>query len=463
MFIDREKELGELNKLYEDDRFQFVVVYGRRRVGKTFLLLEFCKDKPCIFFTAKETSERDMLEGFSQSVFSFFGLKGLTSFDSWEKAFQFLAGRARNERLVVVLDEFPYMVNSSKSLPSTLQKLIDHELSNTRLFLIVCGSSMSFMEKEILSYKSPLYGRRTGQLLVEPFDFFNARKFFPKYSFDEQVVVYGVLGGIPQYLKAFDQEKDVYENIRSQILSKTSFLYEEPMFLLRQELREPSTYNSIIEAIATGSSTLNQISTKVGMENDKCAKYLSSLIALRIVKKSYPVTERKGRRNSIYTLNDNFFEFWYRFVFPNKELIDMERIDVVLEEKIKPQMSTYLGNTFEQICREFLIRMNGLGKLPFVFERIGKWWGNNPIKKRQEEIDILAYSRDHALFAECKWQNKKAGLETLERLFERSSFFDFKYKYYAIFSKSGFTSELEEMASHAKNIMLYSTEEIEKA
>ncbi|HCZ06688.1 MAG TPA: hypothetical protein DHV12_06105 [Thermotogae bacterium] len=182
-----------------------------------------------------------------------------------------------------------------------------------------------------------------------------------------------------------------------------------------------------------------------------------------MVKKSYPVTERKGRRNSIYTLNDNFFEFWYRFVFPNKELIDMERIDVVLEEKIKPQMSTYLGNTFEQICREFLIRMNGLGKLPFVFERIGKWWGNNPIKKRQEEIDILAYSRDHALFAECKWQNKKAGLETLERLFERSSFFDFKYKYYAIFSKSGFTSELEEMASHAKNIMLYSTEEIEKA
>ncbi|HCZ06689.1 MAG TPA: ATPase, partial [Thermotogae bacterium] len=236
MFIDREKELGELNKFYDEDRFQFVVVYGRRRVGKTFLLLEFCKDKPCIFFTAKETSERDMLEGFSQSVFSFFGLKGLTSFDSWEKAFQFLAGRARNERLVVVLDEFPYMVNSSKSLPSTLQKLIDHELSNTRLFLIVCGSSMSFMEKEILSYKSPLYGRRTGQLLVEPFDFFNARKFFPKYSFDEQVVVYGVLGGIPQYLKAFDQEKDVYENIRSQILSKTSFLYEEPMFLLRQEL-----------------------------------------------------------------------------------------------------------------------------------------------------------------------------------------------------------------------------------
>jgi len=347
----------ELDHFYTKPGFQFLVVYGRRRVGKTVLLMEFCKDKPCIFYTTKEASEKDVLENFSQSIFSFYGFEGLASFNSWEQAFLFLSERAKSKSTVLVLDEFPYMVNSSKSLPSVLQNLIDRQLGNSQLFLIICGLSMSFIEKEVLSYKSPLYGRRSGQLEVQPFDFFEARKFFPNYSFEDQLAAYGILGGIPQYLKTFNDRESIYENIRSQILNKTSFLYEEPIFLLRQELREPSTYNSIIEAIATGSTKLNQISTKVGIENDKCAKYLASLIELRIVKKIYPVTKKENRRNSLYKLNDNFFRFWYRFVFPNRSLIEMEKVEKVVEEKIKPYFSTYMGYTFEQVCK------------------IGKWLG----------------------------------------------------------------------------------------
>ncbi|WKV07641.1 ATP-binding protein [Thermoanaerobacterium sp. CMT5567-10] len=455
MFIGREYELETLNSLYNEDRFHFIVMYGRRRVGKTTLLTEFCKDKPSIFFVAEEYNDKIALESFSDKILLYFGLNGIVGkFESWEKAFLFLGQQAKDERLVVVIDEFPYIVNSNKSIPSILQNLIDHHLKDTKLFLIVCGSSMSFIEKEVLSYKSPLYGRRTSQLIVEPFNFFDSRKFFPSYSFEEQVIAYGVLGGIPQYLSIFDDKCNVYENIKTKILDKSSYLYEEPKLLLRQEVREPALYNSIIEAIATGSSKLNEISTKVGINTDKCSKYISTLIDLKILEKVTPIELKAKSRKSIYKIKDNFFRFWYRFVFNNKALIEQGLLDEVIENKIKMSMNDFLGLVYEEICIDYLKILNKNKKLPFIFEEIGKWWGNNPYKRREEEIDIVAINNDNIIFGECKWQNQKTDMAVLNGLIEKSSLFDYPNKYYVLFSKSGFTSEVANFASYSNNIIL---------
>ncbi|HHW58050.1 MAG TPA: ATP-binding protein [Clostridia bacterium] len=455
MFIGREYELETLNKLYNEDKFHFIVMYGRRRVGKTTLLTEFCKDKPSIFFVAEEYNDKIALESFSDKILSYFGLGGLVSrFESWEKAFLFLAQQAKDKRLVVVIDEFPYIVNSNKSIPSLLQNLIDHHLKDTKLFLIICGSSVSFIEKEVLSYKSPLYGRRTAQLVVEPFNFFESRKFFPNYNFENQVIAYGVLGGIPQYLNNFDNTKDVYENIKTKILDKASYLYEEPKLLLRQEVREPALYNSIIEAIAGGSSKLNEISTKVGVDSDKCSKYISTLIDLKILEKITPVDLKEKSRKSIYKIKDNFFRFWYRFVFTNKALIEQELIDEVLENKIKPFLNEFIGEVYEEICMDYLKILNKNKKLPFIFEKIGKWWGNNPYKKCEEEIDIVALDKNNIIFGECKWQNKKVDMTVLNNLIEKSTLFNYQNKYYVLFSKSGFTDDGINFAKHNNYVFL---------
>ncbi|WDU83040.1 ATP-binding protein [Caloramator sp. Dgby_cultured_2] len=335
-----------------------------------------------------------------------------------------------------------------------LQNLIDHHLKDTKLFIVVCGSSMSFIEKEVLSYKSPLYGRRTAQFFIEPFNFFTSTEFFPRYTFEENVAAYGILGGVPQYLRNFDDSLNIFENIKNKILDKTSYLFEEPKLLLKQEVREPALYNSIIEAIADGASKLNEISTKVGIENDKCAKYISTLIDLQIIEKITPIDIKENSRKSIYRIKDNFFRFWYRFVFYNKSLIEQGLIDFVIEEKIKPFMNDFLGLVYEDICLDYIKLLNRDKKLPFIAEKIGKWWGNNPYKKREEEIDIVALNKDNIIFGECKWKNQLVGMETLRDLMEKSTLFNHPNKYYILFSKSGFTDELVEYAKTNSNILL---------
>lgn len=455
MFVGRDYELNSLNKLYEENKFQLAVIYGRRRVGKTTLIKEFCKDKPNIFYVAEEYNDKIALENFSDKILTHFDMKAyISSFESWEKAFMYLGKQSKEERLIVVLDEFPYIVNSNKSIPSLLQNLIDHYLKDTKLFLIICGSSMSFIEREVLSYKSPLYGRRTAQYIIDPFDFFDSSKFFPKYNLEDCVKAYGILGGIPQYLSKFTDESNIQENIKRYILNKSSYLYEEPKNLLKQELREPALYNSIIEAIANGSTKLNEIATKVGENTDKCAKYIKTLLELRILRKETPAGEEGISRKSIYRLQDNLFKFWYRFVFDNVSLIEQEMIDHVYGEKIQPELSNYLGAVFEDICTEYLKRKNKKMELPFVFDKIGRWWGNNPIKKREEEIDILAINKQNALFGECKWTNSPVDMGVVNSLIEKSSILNYSQKYYIFFSKSGYTEEVRRLAGAGNNMFL---------
>ncbi|MEA1883951.1 MAG: ATP-binding protein [Thermotogota bacterium] len=461
MFIGRESELELLEKRYSENQFNLFIVYGRRRVGKTTLLKKFSENKPSIFFVGEENNDRLSLERFSATILDYYKLSTMIdSFGDWEKAFTFVAEKAMDQKLVLILDEFPFLARSNPSLPSLLQNLIDHQLKNTKLFLIICGSSMSFMEKEVLSYKSPLYGRRTGSLLVEPFGFDDSEKFFPEYSKEDRFRAYSILGGVPQYLEAFNSSVPLAENIKENILRKGSLLYNEPRFLTMQEFRNPSIYNSIIETVADGYTRLNEIASKIGEKPDKTSKYMTSLLDLKIIEKIYPVGHTKRSRKSIYRLKDHFFRFYYRFITKHFSLLEQGMIDHVYHRLISPCLSAFFGLSYEEVCREYLIRENTLMRLPFVFNEIGSWWGNNPIKKQEEEIDILAVNEKQCIVGECKWRNKKTGTDVFKRLVEKSQLLPYEKTYYYLFSKSGFEEKLIKEASDNEGLTLVEFQEL---
>lgn len=460
MFIGRENEIDVLEELYEEDKFQLVIMYGRRRVGKTSIITEFCKSKPNIFYVAQEYNNTTALKDFSHRVMEYQGLKaGGFKFDSWEDAFTYLGNLAQSDRIILAIDEFPYLAEANKSVPSILQNVIDHVLINSKLFIILCGSSMAFMEKEVLSYESPLYGRRTAQMRIEPFDYYESSKFFSKCDKVDQLINYGILGGIPQYLLEFDEEKSLEKNLRRNLVRKSSFLFSEPLNLLKQELREPMVYNSIIGAIAQGASRLNDIALKIGEKQDKCAIYIRALDELAIITKSIPAGEKHNSRKSIYSISDYLFRFWFKFIYTNMSSIEIGLEEIIIKNKILPEINHYMGHVFEDICKQFLIRKNKRGELPILFTNIGSWWGSNPIKKQEEEIDIIAYNDMEAIFAECKWKNELMDIKELDKLFERSNLFNTSKRYYALFSKSGFTEKLKERAK-SNNILLFSIEDL---
>jgi uncharacterized protein len=443
MFLGREKELNKLNNLYDSKGFQFVVMYGRRRVGKTTLLSEFAKGKTHLFYIAEEYSKDRALIDFSNQIYKLFDLEGLAPFLGWNEAFDFIIKKANQKRIVLIIDEYPYLVGSDKSISSILQNNIDHKFLKTNIFIVICGSSMSFMEKDVLSYKSPLYGRKTAELKIEPFNFFESCRFVSNFSIVNKIKTYSVLGGIPHYLKYFDDKKSIKDNILGIILNKGSVLYEEPKNILKQELREPMIYNTIIDAIATGASKMNEIVTKTKMEADKCSRYINSLIELKIIEKEHPLGE-KTTRKTIYKLSDNLFKFWYRFVFNNIGLTEQDESELLYDSVIELDWENYIGkNVFEDICKQYLWKLNKDRLLTFVFTDIGRWWGNNPKEKKQEEIDIIATNNSEAIFCECKWRNEKTGLEVFENLKKRAKLLSqYDPKKYIIFSKSGFSSTL---------------------
>lgn len=463
MFIGRNNEISELNRLYNSNKFEFAVVYGRRRVGKTTLLTEFCKDKDSIFYVAEEYNDKRNLENFSNTILTHFNMKGfIPDFTDWDMALKYVGKMAENKRIILVIDEFPYTATANKSIPSILQNIIDHYLKDTNLFLIICGSSMSFMEKEVLSYKSPLFGRKTAQFKIDPFDFFTSCEFFNNYSNDNKVLSYGILGGIPQYLDKFNYNLSIEENIKNSFFNKNSYFYDEPRNILKQELREPMFYNSIIEAIAKGSSKLNEISTKIGESSDKCSKYIKNLLELGILDKEIPLGEKETSRKTLYKIKDNMFRFWFKFVFGNTELIEQKKIDYIYENKVLPSISDYLGSVFEDICIQYLRRKNALDELPFIFESIGRWWGNNAIKKCEEEIDIICRNDTNIMFGECKWRNEPINMSVINSLMEKSNIFNVPNKHYIFFSKSGFKMDVIEFAKVNDSITLITLDDMLK-
>ena len=444
MFIGRKKELDKLERLYTNNRFEFVVIYGRRRIGKTTLIQEFCKGKKAIYSVGREANAQTNLENISRDIWHITmpEAENNTIFTSWENVFDYIGKYSADEQLVLVLDEYPYYAGTCPELSSILQAHIDHRLKNGKLFLILCGSSMSFMENQVLGYKSPLYGRRTAQFKLNPFSFKETQLMLDTFTNEEQAIFFSATGGIPEYVSHINSALSLKDNLIDLFFSDNGVLYEEPGNLLKQELREPSTYNDIISAIAKGASRLNEISTKTHIESNKCSKYITSLMALGIIKKEQPITENNSKK-TIYLLNDQMFRFWYSFVLDNMSRIISGDGHLIYEKIVLPQLTHYMGIAFENICKEYLSEQSSLENTPFYFQKLGRWWGNNAKEKRQEEIDILAFFEEKAAFCECKWKKEPVGLEVFQALVNKADLFpQFTEKYYYIFSKTGFTEEL---------------------
>jgi len=455
MFIGRKKELSGLNQRYKNGKFEFAVIYGRRRVGKTTLINEFIKDKEAIFYTGIEGNEKENLEGLSRSIYSISQDFSDTSssFASFQEALETVFKISEKRRIVFVIDEYPYIAASYKAISSILQILIDKYKDTSKMFLILCGSSISFMEDQVLGYKSPLFGRRTCQYKIKPFDFFEIRDYYSKFNNVDLAVIYGITGGIPHYMSLMNDNLSVEENIKLNFLTPNAYLFEEPTNLIKQECRDPAQYNSIIKAIATGSSRMSEICSKTGLDTGLATSYLNKLISLGIVKREIPFGTNSSRK-TIYTLEDSMFRFWYRFVPDNMAAISRGLTDIVYK-KIEQQLNSFMGGVFEEICKQYLWELNKQGKASVAFTDLGRWWGNDPKNKCEAEIDIMGIADEKsALFCECKWTNGKVDTSVLDALIEKSKLFSFTKVYLYLFAKTGFTKGCIDKANELGNVEL---------
>ena len=464
MFYCREKELGDLNKRYNNGNFECVVMYGRRRVGKTALIREFCKDKPTIFFSALNATAKENLDALSKAIFEKTNpqeMAGAPVYSSFDDAFASITRLAEKGRLIFVIDEYPYLAKADESVSSRLQHIIDKVWQNTGLFVILCGSSMSFMENQVLGYESPLYGRRTGQLKIQALNYREVTVFNPGLSCEEQALIYGITGGIPHYINKLNVCDSIDDALRENLFNTSGYLFEEPENLLKQELREPAVYNSVIAAIAGGASHSNEIATKVGIEAGICAKYLKVLVDLEILKKETPVTEKTGKK-TIYTIGDNFFRFWYRFVPRNMSAISAGRFERLYDVTVKKYLPEYMGLVFEKMCRDYLLRY--ADNLPVLISDAGQWWGSDAKNRKEVQIDIVGIPPEGSeyIIGSCKYRNEKIGTGELELLKEYAEVFGRGEKYhYYIFSKGGFTEGLKE-AAVKENVCLLTLEDMYK-
>lgn len=414
MFVGRERELAALGRMYDRPGFQMAVIYGRRRVGKTTLIDEFVRDKRVLYFTAQQKTPLQNLTLFAQTACRTYDLPYLSgSFRSWNEALEFVIGQERDSAhdapLIFVFDEFPYAAESDPSLPSILQIAIDHGFKETDVRLILCGSNEGFMESDVLGSKSPLYGRRTMQLRVRPFDYLDAAQMLPGLDPQKLVTYYVTFGGTPYYLSQIDLGVSYEDNVRGLMFSTSGMLYEEPLMLLRQELREPSRYNSVLDAVGRGYGTPSRIAEHSGINQNSVGKYLRTLSQLGIVSREAPFGEKMATsRNARYRMADPFFSFWYRFVSSSVSSIEEGAGDAVARYVTSGQaLNTYVGEQFERVCLQWLVRENAKGRLPFTALEFGRWWGTDPVAKERVDIDVIAGNTvDKALLVgECKWRN----------------------------------------------------------
>lgn len=456
MFYCREKEIRTMSQRFDKGNFECIVIYGRRRVGKTALINEFCKGKPAIYFSALNASAQENLEALSKAIYLYKnpGEVNAPVYQNYENALDAVTEIAKERRVVFVIDEYPYLAKSERSISSRLQHVIDHIWQNSRLFLILCGSSMSFMEYQVLGYESPLYGRRTAQFKVQALTYREVTAFHQGLCVEDQALLYGITGGVPHYINKLEVEGDLDEAVKENLLNTSSYLFEEPENLLKQELREPAIYNSVISAIAGGASHANEIATKVGLESGICAKYLRVLLELGILKKETPIMEKAGRK-TIYIIDDNFFRFWYRFVPGNMSAISAGRMEQIYERAIRPYFSDYMGLIFEKMCLEYLLRY--AQNLPILLSDAGQWWGTDPKTRKEVQIDIVGVPVEgqEYIIGSCKYKNTPVGVDELELLRQYASVFRQGCRFhYFIFSKGGFTKALRELSGQGEVTLL---------
>ena len=462
-FLGREKEILDLEKEYARDG-GFVVIYGRRRIGKTTLIKQFIKSKTAFYFLATKEVESQSMKRFAGVISRTTGNSVLqkAAFSDWLDLFQAVADYKPNEKKVLVIDEFPYLVKVNDSFPSILQNAWDEILKDSNVMLILCGSLISMMKKHALSYESPLYGRRTAQMRIAPLPFTTVYE-NQKLSFEEAAEQYSITGGVPKYMEFFSDGQPLYEQIKENVLSKNGFLYEEPNFLLTDEVQVPTNYFSIIKVIADGNHKLGTIAGILGLETSALTPYLKTLSELGFIEKQVPVTEKNAEktRKGLYFISDNFLRFWFRYVYPYKGELELDNTQISLDELDKDFKEKFVAFAYEDICKEIFARLCSDKAIDFTPSKIGSYWLND--KSGNTQIDVMAVDTvNKRLFAgECKYHNQPIDADVyfeLVKKVDNSSEIKSAFKgytvIYGVFSKSGFTSRMTDINNSNPNLFL---------
>ena len=461
MFIGREKELQSLERMYASDRFEFFIIYGQRRIGKTTLISEFIKEKSAIFMTAKEVNEQLNLQEFTEKIETYFYLrKNTLNFLTWEDAFIYLADHTGDTPLLVVIDEYPYAATANSSLNSMLQIAIDHHMKKKNMKLILSGSHVAFMEEKVMGSKSPLYGRRTGMIQLKPFDYYDSGKMLSTFSLEDRIRFYGVLDGIPYYLSLVDSRSSFEENVSRLFFETDGPLFNEPELLIKQEFETPARYNSIIEAVARGAQKPSQIEQITGIERSPASAYIRTLTDIGFLKKEIPFgeNEKKSRKGN-YTLGNNMFHFWFSYVSPNFSDIQLGNGKLVFDRRVFPLIEDYIGKfIFENVCRDYLLRLNARDELPFMASKFGKWWGSDPVEKKQTDVDVIVADPDYSnsiILGECKWRSNIKEIMELEKLLGKDILFpSYSNHFYYFFLKNKFKKATRDVAMNKGNVVL---------
>ena len=450
MFIGREKEIKYLNEFYNKPSIGMTVIYGRRRIGKSTLISEFIKDKKSIFYTATKVGKERNLELFAKQILDELApdLSNIT-FNSLETVFDFIGNSIKEEKLILVIDELPYWADKDEALLSILQKYIDTVWKDKNLKIILCGSSLSFMENKVLSEKSPLFGRRDSQIKLEAFDYLDSAKFVPNYSVEEKAICYGITGGVAKYLSLIDSSKDIHENIISLFFKTNGYLYDETHNLLTQEFSDITIVNNIIEQIASGENALSIISEKVHESQQTVSYFLDKLISVGLIGKKKCITEEKNKKKTQYVLKDSMFKFWYEFIPKATSVIEMGQGELYYHKAVKPYLHSYMGPIFENMCQYYTLKQGIEGKYGCFITSVGTWWGQEKIKDQYGNIKMQAADIDvvgisdidkKAIVGECKFKNEKIDKNIYETLIQRSNLITkYKVSKYILFSLSGYT------------------------
>lgn len=457
-FIDRVEELKFLNDEYQRNGSSLVVLYGRRRVGKTSLTTEFIKQKNAFYFLVTEESEQQNLTAFKNSVGDFCcnDLLKMAQVDQWSTPFEILLSKAQDEKLIVVMDEFQYLGKSNPAYPSIFQKIWDTLLKDKNIMVILCGSLISMMVSQTLHYSSPLYGRRTGQIKLKQIPFQYYGDFFPELSLKKQIEWFAITGGVPKYMEMFSGESDVFTAIQKNVLSKQSFLYDEPNFLLQREVGEVGSYFSIMRAVAAGNHKLSKIASYLALKQTSLTKYLRTLMDLDLLEREVPVTEENPEKSKrgLYRIKDNYIAFWFRFVYPYLSFIESDHQDYVLNKIREHLTENHTSYVYEDISIERLWQMNDQSIWNFVFDRAGRWWNGT------EEIDLIAYESNgkNIIFGECKYWKEKVGKNVLFNLEKKAQAVEWmkgeRIEHYILFGLNGFTEDLKELAEKRPDVVL---------
>ena len=458
-FVDREQELQTLHAEYDRPGSALVVLYGRRRVGKTTLISEFIREKPALFFLASEESEPQNRAVFKEKTAEFLNNDLLRSAEvkSWDILFRTILDKPFDRKPVIVLDEFQYLGKSNPAFPSIFQRIWEEILKDRSVMVILCGSLISMMESQTLSYSSPLYGRRTAQIRLKQIPFAYYHEFFPEKSRWELIEWYAVTGGVPKYIELFSGSQDFYQAIQANILNRSGYLYDEPYFLLQQEVSEVGSYFSIIKSIAAGNQKLSAIAATLEVKSTSLTKYLKTLIDLDILAREVPVTEPNPERSKkgLYKIKDNYLRFWFAFVYPNRSFIESGHSALVLEKIRKSLVKNHIAFVYEDVCQERMWDLNAANAWPFHFSKLGRYWD------AKHEIDLAALDPDgkNLILGECKYWQEPVGPRVFWDLVAKTDAVpwerDHRTVWYVLFSASGFTDDLKALAAQRTDLFLF--------